>query len=67
MESPEHTMGGISVKGRLASNRSTKLIGIVPALSAGTYKAAVLTQYVSGAVRLNESKLVESSFTLKVE
>ncbi|MDR0443592.1 MAG: DUF4469 domain-containing protein [Treponema sp.] len=52
---------------RISSNTTTKIIGIVPALPAGTYKAAVLTQYVSGTVSLNEPKLIESLFTLKVD
>jgi hypothetical protein len=57
----------VKVAGNLAENTVSKLIGVILALAAGTWKVEIKTQYArSGNMFLKNSRLVESSFTLTV-
>jgi hypothetical protein len=49
-----------------AENTAAKLIGVIPALGAGKWKAEVNTQYSGGSRLLKEARGVESNFTLTV-
>jgi hypothetical protein len=58
---------GVKAAGRLAENAPSKLIGIIPSLSAGAYKVVVKTQYTGSAnVALKTPRVIVSSFTLTV-
>jgi hypothetical protein len=57
----------VKVSGRLAENTASKLIGIIPVLSAGTWKVAIKTQYTSGASFLKNPRVIESAVSLTVE
>jgi hypothetical protein len=57
----------VKASGRLAENTTSKLIGIIPALSVGTWKAVIKTQYASGAAFLKTPRVVESAVNLTVD
>jgi hypothetical protein len=57
----------VKASGRLAENSASKLIGIIPPLSAGTWKVAIKTQYTSGTAFLKTPRVVESAVSLTVE
>ncbi|MDR2194098.1 MAG: DUF4469 domain-containing protein [Treponema sp.] len=48
----------------LAENTASKLIGIIPALSAGKWKIEIKTQYTVGGKFLKEPRIIESGFVL---
>jgi hypothetical protein len=54
----------VKASGVLASNTSTKLIGIVPALPDGEYSLEIKTQYTVGGIDLKEPRTVTGGFTL---
>ncbi|MDR2150528.1 MAG: DUF4469 domain-containing protein [Spirochaetaceae bacterium] len=56
----------VKVSGHLAENTASKLIGVIPALSAGKWKVEVKTQYTVGGTFLKESRVIESHFALTV-
>ncbi|MDR2807504.1 MAG: DUF4469 domain-containing protein, partial [Spirochaetaceae bacterium] len=57
----------VKVSGNLVENTASKLIGVIPALSAGTWKVEIKTQYAgSGNTFLKNPRVAESSFTLTV-
>jgi hypothetical protein len=56
----------VKVSGNLAENTASKVIGMVPALTAGTYKLEVVTQHASGGTLLKEPRASEGAFTLTV-
>jgi hypothetical protein len=49
----------VKVSGHLAENAANKLIGIIPALSAGTWKLEIVTQYTTGSTFLKEPRVLE--------
>ncbi|MDR1072175.1 MAG: DUF4469 domain-containing protein [Treponema sp.] len=57
----------VKVSGRLAENTTSKLIGIIPALSAGAWKAVIKTQYTSGTAFLKTPRVVEGAVSLTVD
>ncbi|MDR3334592.1 MAG: DUF4469 domain-containing protein [Treponema sp.] len=56
----------VKVTGHLAENSAGKLIGIIPALTTGTWKLEIKTQFSSGSNFLKEPRTIESTgiFTL---
>jgi hypothetical protein len=50
----------------LAENTAARVIGIIPSLSAGKYKVAIVTQYTTGAVLLKEPRTIESAWAVTV-
>jgi hypothetical protein len=46
------------VSERLAVNRSSELVGVIPPLAAGTYRLEVVTQFSSGSFLLKEPRSV---------
>jgi hypothetical protein len=54
----------LKVSGRLAENTVSKVIGVVPALSAGKWKVEVTTRYSGGSNPLKEPRTITSAFTL---
>ncbi|MDR0412002.1 MAG: DUF4469 domain-containing protein [Treponema sp.] len=48
----------VKVDGRLAENTASKLIGIIPALSVGTWKVETVTQYSRGSNLLKEPRTI---------
>jgi hypothetical protein len=56
----------IQVAGHLADNTASRIVGIIPALAAGTYRVAVTTQYTVGGTALKEPRTAESAFTVQV-
>ena len=53
--------------GRLAENTASKVIGAIPSLEAGAWKAVVKTQFTgSGSTTLKTPRVIESSFILTV-
>jgi hypothetical protein len=50
----------------LAENTSTKLIGVIPQLAAGTWKLEIKTQFSSGGTLLKEPRAIESAVVLTV-
>jgi len=55
------------VTGALPGNTRSKIIGVVPPLSAGEYVIEVKTQFTPGGINLNEPRTVVSDFTLRAE
>jgi hypothetical protein len=57
----------VKVGGHLVENTATKVIGSVPALEAGAWKAEIWTQFSGyGSKGLKEPRVVESGFTVTV-
>jgi hypothetical protein len=56
----------VKVSGHLAENTASKLIGVIPALSAGKWKVEVKTQFASGGTRLKEPRIIEFKGELTV-
>ncbi|MDR1108595.1 MAG: DUF4469 domain-containing protein, partial [Spirochaetaceae bacterium] len=56
----------VKVEGHLAENTASKLIGIIPALTAGAWKLEIVTQFSSGSSFLKEPRSIKSPFTLTV-
>ena len=54
----DNPAGRVKVEGRLAENSAGKVIGIIPALSAGVYTLEIVTQYSSGSFFLKEPRTV---------
>jgi hypothetical protein len=54
------------VAGHLAENTVSKIIGMVPALGAGTWKVEIKTQFTVGGSFLKEPRAIESVFALTV-
>jgi hypothetical protein len=53
--------------GHLAENAASKIIGMIPSLTAGAWKVVVKTQFTgSGSTSLKAPRVIESSFTLTV-
>ncbi|MDR1073426.1 MAG: DUF4469 domain-containing protein [Treponema sp.] len=48
----------VKVSGHLAENAASKLIGVIPALSAGAYTLEVVTQYTHGGSSLKEPRVI---------
>ncbi|MDR3333768.1 MAG: DUF4469 domain-containing protein [Treponema sp.] len=56
----------VKVTEHLAENTAARVIGIIPGLPAGKYKAAIVTQWTTGAALLKEPRTIESPWTLTV-
>jgi hypothetical protein len=56
----------VKVAGHLAENTQAKVIGVIPALAAGTWKVEVVTQFASGGTLLKEPRTIESAFAVTV-
>jgi hypothetical protein len=56
----------VKVSGHLADNTASRIVGIIPALAAGSYRVAVTTQYTVGGTALKEPRTAESAFTVQV-
>ncbi|MDR0644992.1 MAG: DUF4469 domain-containing protein [Treponema sp.] len=57
----------VKVGGHLAENLTSKLIGVLPALGAGTWKVEIKTQYSgSSNTTLKKPRVIESPFVLTV-
>jgi hypothetical protein len=57
----------VKVVGHLGENKASKLIGIVPVLSAGTWKVEIKTQFSgSGSTILKEPRIITSEVILTV-
>jgi len=64
---PEAGGDPVKVTGRLAVNTPTQLVGIIPALSPGQWKARVVTQYTQASnVFLKAPRTIESAAVLIV-
>jgi hypothetical protein len=50
----------------LAENTSSKVIGVIPQLTAGTWKLEIKTQYTVGGTLLKEPRVIESAIVLTV-
>ena len=60
------TVASEGVKARIADNRSTQLIGIVPPLAPGRYNVTVITHYSRGSLLLKTPRPITGEFTLTV-
>jgi hypothetical protein len=57
----------VKVAGHLAENTGSKVIGVIPSLTAGEWKAVIKTQFSgSGSTILKAPRVIESFFTLTV-
>jgi hypothetical protein len=56
----------VKMGGHLAENAANKLIGVIPALDAGTWKMEVVTQYTTGSAFLKEPRALEFAGELTV-
>jgi hypothetical protein len=56
----------VKVVGHLAENIAAKVIGIVPALSAGSYTLEIVTQFSSGSSLLKEPRTIAFARELTV-
>jgi hypothetical protein len=56
----------VKVDDKLTENGATKLIGRIPALTAGGYKVRIVTQYTSGGALLKASRTVDYDHVLTV-
>jgi hypothetical protein len=56
----------VKVSGHLAENTTSKLIGMIPVLSAGAWKVEVATQFASGGTLLKEPRVIEFKGELTV-
>jgi hypothetical protein len=54
----------VKITERLGINRTTELVGTIPALTAGTYKLEVVTRYTAGGVALKEARVIKAEFVL---
>jgi hypothetical protein len=54
------------VTGNLAENTAGKIIGKIPALAAGKWKAVIITQYSGGSNLLKEPRTIEFAHSLTV-
>jgi hypothetical protein len=57
----------VKVSGHLGENAASKVLGVIPALGAGKWKAEIKTQFATGGKLLKEPRVIESGFTLTVE
>ena len=62
----EDPMSEVKAKTVLSVNTVSKLTGIVPSLTPGSWKIAVRTQYSPGSFQLKEPKLIVSDFTISI-
>jgi hypothetical protein len=58
--------GRVKVTGHLAENSPAKLIGMIPALGAGKWRAEVKTQFNGSGKDLKAPRTITSAFTLTV-
>jgi hypothetical protein len=58
--------GRVKVSGHLAENASNRLIGMIPALSAGVYTLEIVTQYTTGSAFLKEPRTLAFTRELTV-
>jgi hypothetical protein len=56
----------VKVSGHFAENAPSKVIGSIPALSAGKWKVEVITQYSGSSKDLKNPRVITSAFTLTV-
>ena len=57
----------VRVSGHLAENTASKVIGLIPALSTGTWKVEIKTRYTgSGSTTLKSPRVIEGGMTLTV-
>ncbi|MDR2193816.1 MAG: DUF4469 domain-containing protein [Treponema sp.] len=56
----------VKVSGHLAENSASKLIGIVPALTAGKWKVEIKTRFSGSGKELKQLRIIESAFMLTV-
>ncbi|MDR2517385.1 MAG: DUF4469 domain-containing protein [Spirochaetaceae bacterium] len=56
----------IQVTGHLADNTASRIVGIVPALSAGQWRVEVVTQFSSGSALLKEPRAISLAPVLTV-
>ncbi|MHB9292716.1 hypothetical protein Holit_01819 [Hollandina sp. SP2] len=57
----------VKVSGHFAENALSKLIGVIPALSAGRWKVEIKTQYTgSGSAMLKSPRMIEGGMILTV-
>jgi len=67
-ENTKGTKKRTKVTFHLGENKSSKIIGIVPALpSPGTYRMVIVTQFSSGSSLLKEPRTITSGFTVSIE
>jgi hypothetical protein len=57
----------VKVSGHLAENIPSKVIGVIPALSAGKWKVEILSQYTTGSVFLKEPRAISFAGELEVK
>jgi hypothetical protein len=57
----------VKTDGRLAENTASKLIGVIPALSAGTWRVEIKTQYSGGSSFLKEPRTATLNIGLVVK
>jgi hypothetical protein len=50
----------------LGNNRSTELLGLIPALAAGTYRLEVVTRFTHGSAPLKEARVIKAEPLLTV-
>jgi hypothetical protein len=48
----------VKVAGHLAENAASKVIGVIPTLSAGAYTLEIVTQYTHGSASLKEPRTI---------
>jgi hypothetical protein len=56
----------VKISERLGVNRSSEVVGLVPSLTAGTYKLEVVTRYTHGSVPLKEARVIKAEPLLTV-
>jgi hypothetical protein len=56
----------VKVTGHLAENSASKVIGTIPALSAGKWKAEIKTRFGGSGKDLKNTRVIESAFVLTV-
>lgn len=56
----------IKVSGNLAENTASKLIGVIPSLSAGKWKVEIRTQFNGSVKHLKEPRVIEGEMVLTV-
>jgi hypothetical protein len=50
----------------LAKNSTNKITGIIPALTPGSWKVEIKTQFTLGGKTLKERRVIESKFALTI-
>jgi hypothetical protein len=57
----------VKITEHLAVNRGAELVGVIPALTAGTYKLEVVTRFTHGSVPLKEARVIKAEPLLTVQ